>query len=221
MIKKILVALFLWTILSWCSSAEENIVSEVQKWEIMERNILALWDSLTAGYNLDLSDGYPAQLEALMQDNWYNYSITNAGVSWDTSKNLLDRIELYDDLKVDIYLLTIWANDGLRRQSVESMKKNISTIIEHIQIINPDSQIVLSGMQMPINLWLNYSRDFNSSYEIISEKYKLELYDFLLEDVAKKSELNLSDWIHPNKKWYAIIANNLYKFLENENIITQ
>lgn len=221
MIKKILVGFFLWIILSWCSSAEEKIDYETQKWEVIEKNILALWDSLTAGYNLDLSDAYPAQLEDLMQDNWYNYKITNAGVSWDTSKNLLDRIELYDELKVDIYLLTIWANDWLRRQSVETMRWNISTIIEHIQIINPDSQIILSGMQMPINLWLNYSRDFNSSYDILSKKYNLDLYDFFLEDVAKKSELNLSDGIHPNNKWYAIIANNLYKFLENKNIITQ
>jgi acyl-CoA thioesterase-1 len=221
MIKKILIGLLLWIVLSWCSSAEEKTDYETKKWEIIEKNILALWDSLTAGYNLELSDGYPAQLEGLMQNDWYNYKITNAGVSWDTSKNLLDRIELYDDLDVDIYMLTIWANDWLRRQSVETMKWNISTIIEHIQTINPDSQIILSGMQMPINLWLNYSRDFNSSYEILSKKYNLDLYDFFLEDVAKKTELNLSDGIHPNKKWYAIIANNLYKFLENENIITQ
>ena len=156
MLKKLLIGMFLWITLSSCTLVEEDVTENINT-VVVEKNILALWDSLTAGYNLDLSDWYPAQLEALLQENNYKYRVTNAWVSWDTSKNLLDRIELYDDLKVDIYLLTIWANDWLRRQSVEDMRTNISAIIEYIWMNNPDARIVLSGIEMPINVWLNYS----------------------------------------------------------------
>jgi acyl-CoA thioesterase-1 len=74
-------------------------------------------------------------------------------------------------------------------------------------------------MQMPINLWLNYSREFNKSYEILADKYNLALYDFFLEWVAKDTNLNLSDGIHPNNAGYKIIAANLFEFLEDEDII--
>lgn len=219
MIAKLLAILFLIIVVSSCSVSEEKETEKLKDRVLVEKNILALWDSITAWYTLDLTEAYPAQLEWLLQDNWYNYKITNAWVSWDTSKNLLDRIDLYDDLEVDIYMLTIGWNDWLRRQSVEQMSENISSIIEHLQEINPEAEIVLSGMQMPINFGLTYSRSFNASYEKLADKYDLEFYEFFLEDVARKSELNLSDWIHPNKQWYEIIANNLYEFLEDEDII--
>lgn len=219
MIKKIITVLILSFILIWCGKTEVNSEIQIEKKEVIQKNILALWDSVTAGYNLELSEAYPAELEEIMQEQEYNYKIINAGVSGDTSKNLLDRIELYDDLKIDIYMLTIWANDWLRRQSVATMKENISNIIEHLQSVNPDAQIVLSGMQIPINLWWNYSKEFNKSYEILADKYNLPLYDFFLEWVAKDSSLNLSDGIHPNNAGYKIIATNLFKFLEDENII--
>jgi acyl-CoA thioesterase-1 len=221
MIKKIFLLFVLSFVLISCWSNAENTSLEKQEQTQVEKHILALWDSVTAGYNLELSDAYPAQLQDLLKADGYNYKITNAWVSGDTSKNLLDRIELYDELDVDIYLLTIWGNDGLRRQSVDTMKENISTIIEHLQNVNPQAQVVLSWMQMPINLWWNYSKEFNKSYEELANKYDLPLYEFFLEGVAKDSSLNLSDGIHPNKKWYSVIANNLYVFLEDEKIISQ
>ena len=219
MLKKIFIVLTFSVLLLSCWKSDIDSETKTDEIEIVQKNILALWDSVTAGYNLELSQAYPAVLETLLQNEEYNYKITNAWVSWDTSKNLLDRIELYDDVKVDIYMLTIWANDWLRRQSVDTMNENISTIIEHLQTVNPNAEIVLSGMQMPINLWWDYSKSFNASYEILAEKYNIPLYGFFLEDVALKSELNLSDGIHPNAEWYKIIANNLYDFLEDENII--
>jgi acyl-CoA thioesterase-1 len=76
-------------------------------------------------------------------------------------------------------------------------------------------------MQMPINLWWNYSKEFNTSYKILAKKYKLVLYDFFLDGVVKDSRLNLSDGIHPNTEWYKIIAKKLYDFLDDENIINK
>ncbi len=216
--KKIMLSLFVISFLASCGTQvpQTEISQNTQTPPI---NILALWDSLTAGYNLDISESYPAQLENKLQENNYNYKIINAWVSWDTSQNLLDRMDLYSETQADIYLLTIWGNDALRRMSVKDLKQNIQAIIQNIKIQNPDAKIVLSGMQIPINYWLSYAKNFKEIYKTLAEKNNIYFYEFFLEDVAQESDLNLSDGIHPNAKWYKIIAENLYNFLENEKII--
>ena len=223
MMKKISIILIL-LFLSGCIKTWENQwdkkYSENEKIISQEKIILALWDSLTAWYNLDIKDSYPLQLEGLLKSEWYNYKVQNAWVSWDTSKNLLDRIWLYDDINPDIYLVGIWSNDWLRRQSVDEMKTNITLIIEHIKKINPDAMIVLQWMQMPLNVGINYAKDFKKAFEDISQEEKIYFYEFLLKDVATKNQLNLSDWIHPNQQGYAIIAKNIYNFLIEKNLIT-
>ena len=217
--------IFILVLLLLTSCSEKSHNDEVKNSESLiqkeEKIILALWDSLTAGYNLDISDWYPSQLEGILKVNGYNYKVQNAWVSWDTSKNLLDRIELYDNIDVDIYLLGIWSNDWLRLQSIEDMKNNILEIIDHLQKVNPDGIIVLEWMQMPLNVWVEYSNNFKQVFIDIQEDEKTEFYEFLLNWVATKKELNLSDWVHPNKQWYTIIANNLYNFLTENNIITK
>jgi acyl-CoA thioesterase-1 len=183
--------------------------------------ILALWDSLTAWYNLDISDSFPNQLENIITQEWYTYRVINWWVSWDTSENLLNRLALYDDLDIDIYLLWIWANDWLRRQSTDTLEKNIRSIITHIHSINPEGVIILEGMKIPLNLWLTYSQEFEKTYIDISQTESVLFFDFLLRDVARIWNLNLSDWIHPNKKWYAIIADNIFTFLQDNSLITK
>lgn len=206
--------------LASCTTAESTQENS-QEINVQQKTILALWDSITAGYNLDISQSYPAQLEKLLQDNKYNYKIINAWVSWDTSQNLLDRIDLYADTQADIYLLTIGGNDALRRMDLQNLKQNIQEIIDTIYSQNPEAEIVLSGMQIPINYGLSYANNFKKLYSEIAEENNLEFYEFFLEDVAQKSDLNLSDGIHPNEKWYAIIAQNLFDFLKKEKIISQ
>lgn len=221
--KKIIFAFLLLFIIScWNNEVtEKNPIQEATSSSSEEKIILALWDSLTAWYNLDIIDSFPSQLEGVLKVNDYNYKVQNAWVSWDTSKNLLDRIGLYDDIDVSVYLLWIWSNDWLRLQSVEDMRINILKIIEHLQEVNPNATIVLEWMQMPLNVWVEYSNDFKQVFIDIQKEKQTKLYEFLLEWVATKKELNLSDWIHPNKQWYSIMANNLYNFLEKENIITK
>lgn len=215
--KKIIITIISIFLLFSCSN-QENIWENEEK-PNLEKTIIALWDSLTAWYNLDINEAYPKQLEDLLKKNNYNYKIINAWVSWDTSKNLLDRMWIYDDIKADIYILAIWWNDWLRQLSIKDMKKNIIDIIKHLQEKNPDGEIVFAWMQMPINVWLEYSKDFKDAFFEIQKEEKLYFYEFLLEWVARDTSLNLSDWIHPNKDWYTIIAKNLYDFLEKEDLI--
>lgn len=218
--KKIIAGLVSIFLLASCTTTNDTQENS-QEINTQQKTILALWDSITAGYNLDISQAYPAQLETLMQDKGYNYKIINAWVSWDTSQNLLDRIDLYADTQADIYLLTIGGNDALRRMDLQNLKQNIQEIIDTIYSQNPDAQIVLSGMQIPINYGLSYANNFKKLYSEVAEENNLEFYEFFLEDVAQKSDLNLSDGIHPNEKWYAIIAQNLFDFLKKEKIISQ
>lgn len=215
--RKLILTIFSTLLIFWCSNdivkIEENINTESLN------NIVALWDSLTAWYNLDLADSYPSQLEDIIKENWYNYKITNAWVSSDTSKNLLNRIKLYDEIKADIYLLNIWSNDWLRKQNIKTMKENIIATIDYIKTINPESKIVLFWMQLPLNVWLNYSIEFKNTFKEISKEKKTYFYDFFLEWVARDLKLNLNDWIHPNKEWYKIISSNIYTFLKENNLL--
>ncbi len=210
-----------------CWNNQENSINNNKKdsqakTAPIQKTIVALWDSLTAWYNLDISDSYPHQLSTILKNNWYNYTVINAWVSGDTSKNLLDRIELYDDIDADIYIVGIGGNDWLRKLSTSDLENNILKIIDHLENVNPDSQIVLAGMQIPLNAWIDYSNYFKELYfNIKKKKTKIYLFPFLLEWVATKQELNLSDWIHPNRQWYAIIAQNLYDYIEENTIITK
>ncbi len=204
-------------IFAWCSGWEvldDN--NELKKTETNTGVILSLWDSITAGYGVNREDNYPSLLEQKLNNNWYNYEVINAWVSWDTSKQLKDRASLYLDKDPDIVILVIWWNDWLRWMSLENMKKNINDIIE----IYSDKTLVLWWMDIPLNLWLNYRSKFKNVYkEISKENNDIYFMPFFLDGVAWKASLNLPDRIHPNKDWYNIIVNNLYDFLLNNNLL--
>lgn len=197
-------------------SDEDDTIS-INTTPVQEKIILALWDSLTAGFWLQMSESYPSKLENILDTNNYNYRVINAGVSWDTSKNLLDRAELYLDQNSDIVLLVIWWNDGLRAQSTETLQQNIQSIIDMYEW---EAEIVLWGMEIPTTLWLNYSRDFKQVYfDLAQENPEVYFHESFLEDVGWVARLNQADRIHPTSEWYDIIVQNLYEFLKDENII--
>jgi len=214
--------LILMIVLLLVSCNELEIEEEVKGNEkVITKTILTLWDSITAWYTLDLEDSYPSQLGDVLQENNYKYEIINAWVSWDTSEQLLERIDLYLDLEdsnTEIAILVIGWNDGLRWLSINILYSNISLVIDKLQ--NENIKVVLWWMQIPPNLWLKYSYDFKKLYSKIAKQKDVYLIDFFLEGVAWNRSLNLSDWIHPNKKWYEIIAKNVFEFLKSNKLIT-
>jgi acyl-CoA thioesterase-1 len=212
----ILILLFL----SSCG-ADTKTDNEINKVSKNSKIILALWDSITAWYQLDLEDSYPSQLENLLQEEWYNYRLINAWVSWDTSDGLLERIDLYldDDENIpEIAILVIWWNDWLRGQSTKVLSNNIKLVIEKLE--GKNIKVVLPEMQIPPNLWLRYTRDFKNLYKKVALETGVYSMDFFLEWVAWNKDLNLRDGIHPNKKWYEIISKNVFNFLKSNEIIT-
>lgn len=180
--------------------------------------ILALWDSLTAWYWVQESENYPFKLQKILNDNWYNYLVINAWVSWDTSQNVLSRSSLYLEKNPKIVLLVIWWNDWLRWISTDELKKNIISIINTF----PKSKIVLWWMDIPANLWIDYRKKFRDIYkEIANENKNIYFLEYFLEDVSWNQKLNIEDHIHPNSLWYDIVVKNLYDFLVNNKIISK
>lgn len=215
------ISLLIITFLLVSCQNNNSISNENKEWKITKNKvILALWDSLTAWYWLDLSDAYPAQLEKLLNDNFYTYKVVNAWVSGDTSSQILERIDLYLSDKEnipEIAILVIWWNDWLRWKSIDELSANIELIIKKLKEKN--IKIILWWMQIPPNLWLNYSNDFKWLYKKVAKKTDVYLIDFFLEWVAWNTSLNINDWIHPNKMWYEIISKNIFEFLKSNKLI--
>jgi len=216
--------LWLWIIglfLTSCSASNEimmNNDTQKQESQIVEAGtILALWDSLTAWYGLNISESYPSKLEAKLIENNYDYKIINGWVSWDTSKNLLDRAQLYVDQDPNIVLIVIGWNDGLRAQSIFDLQANIQSIIDMYEW---KSTIVLGWMEiLPIH-GLSYARDFKQVYyDIADDNPNVYFLESFLKDVGWVERFNQVDRIHPTSEWYDIIVKNLYEFLEDEDII--
>jgi len=216
MMKLILISISFIFILASCQVDDNSNISMNNS-----KQILALWDSLTEWYTLDEIDTYPSQLEWILKSNNYIYELINKWISWHTSKQLLDRLSDYDEIKADIYLLNIWANDWLRKMDLDNMQDNIEDIIFHLKKVNPNWKIVFIWMELPIAFWFKYSSDFNSRFEkIADEDEELFYIPFILEWVAWDRNLNLFDWLDPNKDWYTVIANNIYDFLVEKRLIS-
>ena len=183
-----------------------------------EITILAIWDSITFGYKVWEDESYPSQLEEKFLKNWYNYSIENFGISGDTSSGLLERLDDILELsEADIAILCIWGNDGLRKKSVSTMKKNIEIAIQKIQAKN--IQVVLVGMELPIIFGWDYTDEFALAYSSLAEKYDLDFYPYLLEWIGLTKEYNQPDNIHPTALGYTLISDNLYEFFEEEKLL--
>lgn len=172
--------------------------------------ILALGDSLTAGYGLAQEDGFTVQLQKALnsKDTACPVEILNGGVSGDTSAGGLRRVDWLLSDKPDAVMLALGANDGLRGLSPEEMKKNLAGIIEKIQAAGI-SRILLIGMLAPPNMGEAYGKSFNQVFPGLAQRYKLAFYPFFLDGVAAEPDLNQEDGIHPNAAGVAEIVQRM------------
>lgn len=204
------------------SCSKNPSIEKEDLWEniiVKEKTIIALGDSLTAWYWVELSENYPTKLEKKLLENNYDYKIINAWISWDTSAWLKSRVSLYLEQNPEIVIIVIWWNDALRWLSTVDLKSNILSIIDTF----PDNtKIVLWGMDIPINLWLKYRNDFKNVYkEISKERENIYFLPYFLEWVWWNPNFNIDDNIHPNSQWYDIIVQNLYDFLIKNDVLTK
>ena len=171
-------------------------------------------DSLTAGYGIDPESTFPALIGKALEQKGKNVKVVNAGVSGETSAGGLSRVDWVLRQPVDIFVLELGANDGLRGLPVEQTKKNLQALIDKVKAKNPNVKIVIAGMMVPPNMGPDYSAQFQKIFPELARRNDAALVPFLLEDVAGIKTLNLADGIHPNPEGHQIVARNVLKVLE-------
>lgn len=176
------------------------------------KKILVLGDSLAEGYGLEESMAFPRIVEKELRNKKREIEIINGGVSGATSANGLQRLKWHLKKPVDLILLELGANDGLRGLKIDETKKNLKSIIQFAR--EKKIKIALLGILMPPNYGKEYTTQFEKMYKEIAKEEKLPFLPFLLEGVAGVPSLNLPDGIHPNQKGHEVIGKKVAQFVE-------
>ncbi len=169
--------------------------------------ILALGDSLTAGYGLPPEDAFPTRLEAKLRADGTPVSIVNAGVSGDTSAGGRARLDWALADKPDFVIVALGANDMLRGIDPRDTRANLDAILATLKGRN--IKVLLIGMLASPNLGKDYGAAFDSIYPDLAKKYGATLYPFFLDGVAMQRDLNQADGMHPNAKGVALLVDRI------------
>jgi acyl-CoA thioesterase-1 len=173
--------------------------------------VVALGDSLTSGPGLRPQETYPSLLQKRISDAGRNYNVTNAGVSGDTSSQALAR---FDEALVPgtrILVLAIGINDGLRGVPIESVERNISTMIERAQ--SRGIRVLLCAMEAPPVRGFGYTLQFHQLFVGLAERHSVPLVPFFLAGIIGNDTLDLNETLHPNAAGHRIIADTIWPHL--------
>lgn len=174
--------------------------------------ILALGDSLTAGYGLDPGQSMPDRLQAALRAKGLDVTIINAGVSGDTAAQGASRLEWALTEDVNAAIVELGANDALRGLDPLQAEGALREILQKLKA--RQIPILLFGMKAPPNLGSDYVAKFDGMYAKLAAEFGVALYPFYLEGVAAQPELNQADGIHPNEKGLAIIVPKIVPYVE-------
>jgi acyl-CoA thioesterase I len=214
--------LFLWTLLlTACSeqgakstaadgsaTAKDTITATTKA-----RTILFFGNSLTAGYGLEPEQAFPALIQEKIDSLGLPYKAVNAGVSGETSSGGNNRVDWILKQPVDVFVLELGGNDGLRGIPVAETKKNLQSIIDKVKAKYPQAQLVLAGMQVPPNMGQQYAGAFRALYTELAQKNNMTLIPFLLEGVGGEARFNLEDGIHPTAEGHHMVAQTVWQYL--------
>jgi acyl-CoA thioesterase-1 len=176
--------------------------------------ILFYGDSLTAGYGLSTDEAFPAIVEKKLNQKGKATKAVNAGLSGETSAGGLTRLDWVLKQPIDVFVLELGANDGLRGLPLDQTQKNLQAIIDKVKTKYPKAKIVIAGMMVPPNMGPDYTASFRKIFPDLAKKNKATLIPFLLQDVAGDEKLNIADGIHPNVEGHKIVADNVLKVIE-------
>lgn len=199
------------------TNTENNVVeNSATTVEGSPKTILCFGDSLTAGYGLDdVNEAYPAILQNKLDSLALPYTVINSGLSGETTAGGKSRIGWVLKQDVDVFILELGANDGLRGIALSETRGNLQAIIDAVRNKKPDTKIILAGMQLPPNMGPDYINEFKAIFPDLAQKNRISLIPFLLEDVGGIPELNQADGIHPTAEGQKIVANNVWAILKN------
>lgn len=178
------------------------------------KTIVFYGNSLTAGYGVDATtEAFPALVQEKIDSLQLPYKVINAGVSGETTAGGKGRIDWILRQPVNIFVLELGGNDGLRGIPIAETARNLQAIIDRVREKYPDAKIILAGMQVPPNMGRNYATAFRVVFQQLAVKNNLELIPFLLENVGGIAALNQGDGIHPNPAGHKIVAENVWQVL--------
>jgi acyl-CoA thioesterase-1 len=200
------------------SNADKILDSADQKTAAVateQKNILFFGTSLTAGYGLDPTEAYPALIQNRIDSLQMPYKVITGGLSGETSAGGKGRIDWLLKQRVDIFVLELGANDGLRGLPVSQTIKNLQAIIDRVKAKYPDAKMVLAGMQVPPNMGAKYAADFKNMFPDLAKKNQMALIPFLLDKVGGVPNLNQADGIHPTAEGDKILAENVWVVLKD------
>lgn len=169
--------------------------------------VLALGDSLTAGYGLPPDESFPVQLESALRRVGVMAQVVNGGVSGDTSAGGAARVNWLLADQPDLVIVELGANDGLRGLDPAVTRENLERIITSVR--GAGAHVLLTGMKAPPNMGQEYTQRFEAVFVDLAQQYGTAFYPFFLEGVAAKPALNQLDGIHPNADGVAIIVENM------------
>lgn len=200
---------------SQSTSNDTSEKAETKEAPAANKNILVFGDSLTAGYGLDdASESYPSVLQTKIDSAKLPYTIINGGLSGETSAGGKGRIDWLLKQHIDVFVLELGANDGLRGIPVKETEQNLQTIIDRVKSKYPNAKLVMLGMQVPPNMGDTYVSDFKDMFPKLAAKNNMTLVPFLLQGVGGVRALNQKDGIHPTAEGAKILANNVWQELK-------
>jgi acyl-CoA thioesterase-1 len=184
--------------------------------ELQTKTVVFFGDSLTAGHGLEdpTDDAYPALIQKKIEAAGLKWRVVNAGLSGETSAAGLRRVDWILRQPIDLFVLALGANDGLRGIDPAVTRTNLQGIIDKVRAKYPSATIVLAGMMLPPSMGENYARSFREIFPALAEKNGLPLIPFLLEGVGGVPELNQADGIHPTPRGHAMVAETVWKVLK-------
>lgn len=186
------------------------ISSEAQQ----KKSILFFGDSISAGYGIQPQQAFPAVIQDKIDSLGLNYEVINGGLSGETSAGGLRRINWVLQRNIDIMILELGGNDGLRGIDLSSTKDNLQQIIDRAKAKNPEIEIIIAGMQVPPNLGTDYTKEFQDLYPELAEKNNLTLIPLILDEVGGRDEFMQPDQIHPNVKGHKVVAETVWETLK-------
>ncbi len=173
--------------------------------------VVFLGDSLTAGLGLAQAEAYPTLIQQKIDAAGLRYQVVNAGVSGDTSAGGLSRLDWALEGDVQVMVVALGGNDGLRGLPADELKKNLTTIIERARARS--ITVILAGMEAPPNFGQAYTVSFRQVYADLASQYGVPLIPFLLQGVAGIEGLNQRDGIHPTAEGARTVADNVWTVL--------
>jgi acyl-CoA thioesterase I len=178
------------------------------------KTMLFFGDSLTAGYGLDPDEAFPALIQRKLDASGRAWRVVNAGLSGETTAGGLRRLDWILRQPVDVFVIELGGNDGLRGIDPQTSRANLESMIKRVRERYPAVKVVLAGMQMPTNMGPEYTREFAAMYSDLAQKLPITLIPFLLEGVGGVPQLNLPDGIHPTAEGHKIVAETVWRALQ-------